>query len=689
MGFNDIRLKPKLLIVFIALGLIPVVVAGWWSVHSSSQALMTKSYEQLEAVRGIKGSQIEAFFQERLGDTRVLARDPYIVEAYEALSKAFYDGGGVKSGAFRGMNNEVFTATDAYKDAHAKYFPYLKYYLEQYGYYDIFMLSPEKGDVIFTVTKEADFGIQSNVVDSSLTDVWKIAAQQGRVALSDTRRYAPSGGVPAQFVAAPVMHDGKLVGVVATQISLAAVNVIMQERDGMGETGETYLVGPDLLMRSDSYLDPEGHSVLASFQGSVDKNGVRTEAAESALRGETNAKIIMDYNGNPVLSAYMPLKVGDTTWALLAEIDEAEVLIPIMEIQRSILIIAVVAFIFIVLIAILVANSITNPLAKGVAFAKELSVGNLRAKLTVQQHDEAGQLAAAMQNMAQSLTKTVHSVQSTTEGVAFGCNELSSTSQALSEGATEQAASIEEVSSSMEEMAANIKQNADNARQTGDIAAKVSDEAESSGQEVSKTVEAMRSIAEKISIIEEIARQTNLLALNAAIEAARAGEHGKGFAVVAAEVRKLAERSGIAASEISELSAGSVEMAEHAGERLMGIMPDIKKTADLIQEISAASSEQDDGARQINNAIQQLDGVIQQNATASEEVAATASELTAQAATLKSIMEFFKVDSRGNSTAQVQARTATPAVGSSSTHQSSGALPKGAEVHMDDDFEQF
>lgn len=250
-----------------------------------------------------------------------------------------------------------------------------------------------------------------------------------------------------------------------------------------------------------------------------------------------------------------------------------------------------------------------------------------------------------IKNTVERLVQVVTDVRSASANVSSGSAELSSTAQELSQGATEQASSVEETTSSMEEMGANIQQNADNANQTETISLKAAKDAEESGSAVSEAVHAMKEIAGKISIIEEIARQTNLLALNAAIEAARAGEHGKGFAVVAAEVRKLAERSQVAAGEISELSTSSVEVAERAGDMLEKLVPDIKKTSELVQEISAASREQNSGAEQISRAIQQLDQVIQQNASATEEMASTSEELASQAQQLEDTMEFFTLDS--------------------------------------------
>jgi methyl-accepting chemotaxis protein len=303
-------------------------------------------------------------------------------------------------------------------------------------------------------------------------------------------------------------------------------------------------------------------------------------------------------------------------------------------------------------LGVLIARAITTPIIKAVGISNQMSKGDLTVEIEVDSKDETGQLLGAMKNMLEKLRAIVADVQSAAENVSSGSQELSSSSEEMSQGATEQAASAEEASSSMEQMAANIKQNADNATTTEKIALKAADDAESGGKAVTETVAAMKEIAQKISIIEEIARQTDLLALNAAIEAARAGEHGKGFAVVASEVRKLAERSQTAAGEISRLSSTSVEVAVKAGEMLGRIVPDIQKTAELVQEISAASNEQNTGADQVNKAIQQLDQVIQQNASASEEMASTSEELSSQAERLQETIAFFKIDMHGNGASQ-------------------------------------
>ncbi|NBC38008.1 methyl-accepting chemotaxis protein, partial [Novosphingobium sp. FSY-8] len=301
-------------------------------------------------------------------------------------------------------------------------------------------------------------------------------------------------------------------------------------------------------------------------------------------------------------------------------------------------------------------DAILLPIAEGNRVLDLASTGNLTERVEITCHGDHQRMKDAVNRLIDNLRSFAKDVGQAADQVAAGSSQMASSSEQLSQGANEQAASTEEASASMEQMAANIKQNADNAAQTEKIARQSAKNAEMSGDAVNKAVAAMGTIAAKIGIVQEIARQTDLLALNAAVEAARAGEHGKGFAVVASEVRKLAERSQTAAAEIVAVSSDTVKAAEQAGDMLSSLVPDIRRTAELVSEISAACREQDIGAGQINQAIQQLDKVTQQNAGASVEISSTSEELSSQADTLQSAVAFFRVDA--NASGAPVARTA-------------------------------
>ncbi|WP_375243624.1 methyl-accepting chemotaxis protein [Sphingomonas parapaucimobilis] len=322
---------------------------------------------------------------------------------------------------------------------------------------------------------------------------------------------------------------------------------------------------------------------------------------------------------------------------------------------------AVVALLIAVAGALWIALLVSKGLRKIDEAVSAVADGDLSNEVHVASNDEIKDLVDTVNRMTVRLRETIGQTTQAAHNVAAGSQQLSSSSEQVSQGATEQAAAAEEASASMEQMAANIKQNADNATQTEKIARQSSQAAEQSGEAVQKAVVAMRTIAEKIGIVQEIARQTDLLALNAAVEAARAGEHGRGFAVVAAEVRKLAERSQTAAAEISGMSSDTVGAATQAGEMLTKLVPDIRRTAELVAEISAACREQDIGAVQINEAIQQLDKVTQQNASASEQISSTSEELASQAEELQESIAYFRVDGQGAQTRPVRRPAPRPA----------------------------
>jgi methyl-accepting chemotaxis protein len=429
----------------------------------------------------------------------------------------------------------------------------------------------------------------------------------------------------------------------------------------------------------------EGKVLLAKVNAAIaDAREANSNVEELSLANQT-VEAIARFN-----KVAMPLdnKIFEA-FALLVNYQEAqmdaaheEAISTYQTTRNMMVVLALVACFLGIFTSVVITRSITVPVARSVILAEEIARGDFSTRLNFAMTDEIGQLSQALDRMADNLQKQadiaeeiskgnltvdvqlasdkdqlgkalkqmveylndiIRQVMVAADNVSSGSQALSSAAQEMSQGATEQAASAEEASSSIEEMTANIRQNADNALQTEKIAIGAAKDAQEAGLVAAENMMAMKEIAGKIVIIEEIARQTNLLALNAAIEAARAGEHGRGFAVVAAEVRKLAERSQIAAGEINKLSASSVGVAEKAGIILGNLGPNIQRTAELVQEIAAASKEQDTGAEQISAAIQQLDKVIQQNASATEEMASTSEELSSQSEQLQSMIAFFKV----------------------------------------------
>ena len=400
---------------------------------------------------------------------------------------------------------------------------------------------------------------------------------------------------------------------------------------------------------------------LSAFTTDFRRNDDRIRAL--ALAGDMDGATRISNTDARAVTNEIDELLGEVVKLEESRLDEAELGAQAQyESTRTVMIAAAaIAVLIAALAATWIVLSINRGLGRAASAVQAVADGDLTRFADITTKDEIGDMLGHVNTMIERLRGVVADALSASENVSSGSQELSSSSEQLSQGATEQASSAEEASASMEEMAANIKQNADNAAQTEKIARQSAKDAEASGEAVGRAVGAMRTIAEKISIVQEIARQTDLLALNAAVEAARAGEHGKGFAVVASEVRKLAERSQAAAAEISTLSGQTVSVATEAGDMLNRLVPDIRKTAELVSEISAACREQDIGASQINEAIQQLDKVTQQNAGASEEMSGTSEELAAQAEELQTSIAFFRVDRAAGVPASAQRRPAPAA----------------------------
>ncbi len=445
-----------------------------------------------------------------------------------------------------------------------------------------------------------------------------------------------------------VFQNGNVYAVAIAPIMDSAGNIAGAVMGKENLSTDSFVEHLSSITNSDITIFSGTKRVVTSLAMMKDTEINDSDIIDDVLRGNARS-LVTKINGINSIAYYFPLfdGMGDVVTTLYIGKPLAIVDILSSAIMRSmIVVIAFSTLVILFVIVLLIYKLMMSPLNRIGKAVENLSSGDadLTYRLPVNSNDEFGKLADGVNDFIGLLQRTMQRVKNIAEDVKMGSAQISSASESISTGASSQAASTEEMSATMEEMASNIRQNAENARKTGDIAEKTSGEGEAGGKAVDSAVEAVQTIVEKIGVIGEIASQTNLLALNAAIEAARAGDAGKGFAVVASEIRKLAERSQSAAAEIVELSETTLKATEDAGAKIGTVVPGVKETAELIEDIAVACREQDSGASQISQAIIQLDGVVQQNASAAEELAAMSQNLNENAQNLVSAIEIFKTE---------------------------------------------
>lgn len=463
--------------------------------------------------------------------------------------------------------------------------------------------------------------------------------------VDDPSQYSFSGlaedmKVPISVVT-PVIEKGIFLGVVGIDIDFYTL-MKLSNQVKVYETGFASIITHNQIVASHPNVDYVGGSIDTIF------NDYSEELSKSIVQGKLfMQQATSKYLNTEVVRVFTPINLGNSNkpWSVMIEIPSREILADVMQLSYAIIWIAVVSTLLMIVLVYFIARSISRPIENISVLMSEIAKGHLGVSFQKSTRgDEIGVLEQSMQSMVNKIKNVVNGIIAGADNISLASQQFSSSSQQIASGANEQAAAVEEISSTTEEIAANVEQNASNAYKTKDVSTNAMRGIEDVGAKAMKSVEATRIIAEKISVINDIAFQTNILALNAAVESARAGEHGRGFAVVAAEVRKLAENSRVAADEIINRTQVSLDFAVEAGDKLSSIIPEVENTMNLVEEIAVASNEQNKATTQVNASILELSNVTQQNSASAEELASSAEELASQAEKLKDMIAFFKLD---------------------------------------------
>jgi methyl-accepting chemotaxis protein len=660
-------------------GLLPLCVIAWLSVQEATDDLMAQAHHKMLAVRDIKREGVESYLAGSRQDAELLGRGLEAIRLYEKLESFGFDGAAPASGPYD-------VASADYRRIIESHGAGLKDFVKTRGYYDVFVICAAHGHVVFSAAEESDLGANLAVGPlrgSGLATLWKGVVSSRTPGFTDFSPYEPSGNLPAAFVGAPLMRNGDIIGVVALQLPYEAVDDIMQERSGMGRTGETYLVGGDHRMRSNSFLDPVGRSIEASFAGAIQSHGVDTEATKKALAGQSGAEVIIDYNGHEVLSAYAPVDALGARWAILAEIDLAEVAEPIIALEKTIAMVAVIIAGLVALMAYGLATKISRPLVDMARAAQRISQGDVLQRVDHQAKDEVGQLAAAFRELISYIQGIAQAADHLAQGDLTTSVEVRSADDLLAASFSSMTVELRQVFEQMNRQSGQLSGAARNlstiATQVSSSVANVSDNASTvaaAAEEMSVNVKTVSSTAQHSSQnLVTIATSTEEMTATVA-EISRNTESTRKISTAAVETvggtARRVHELGVAADKIGRVVDVITDIADQTKLLALNATIEAASAGDAGKGFAVVAGEVKELARQTAQATEEIRGSI---GAIQQAIASTVSDMDQIQSVIAEVNDNVisvaaAVEEQSMATRDIASNVSTAAEGVRSVHDS-------------------